>query len=316
MTTPKTAPKDVGDMKEKEFLDHLARTASDQAKARSEPVDRVRKKIAFQLLLARLATAASSEYTLKGGYAIEIKFGIVRATKDIDLITRTLMRAAFAKDFATAASLMRQKLVNQLAYPVGPEDRLVRFRVEDDIKAIHGRGGGVQLSARMMVGNQRYTEFSIDLSLEDIKNPVHELVPIYSMVAGVPNPPDIETLANEQILAEKLHAYMRNGQEFKSRPKDLADMVLIAGTGIDLAKARRLIGEVFTFWLEDETTRGLKSLPPTPSTAEAMQPPPEAWLDEYQRLAAGMGITDDMNAGWRAVRDLLAKILHQKGSQS
>jgi len=134
------------------------------------------------------------------------------------------------------------------------------------------------------------------------------------MVAGVPNPPDIETLANEQIFAEKLHAYMPNGQEFKSRPKDLADLVLIAGTGIDLAKARRLIGEVFTFWLEDETTRGLKILPPTPSTAEAMQPPPEAWLDEYQRLAAGMGITDDMNAGWRAVRDLLAQILHQKGS--
>ena len=51
----------------------------------------------------------------------------MRATKDIDLATRILMRANFAKDFATAASLMRQKLVNQLAYPVGPEDHLVRF---------------------------------------------------------------------------------------------------------------------------------------------------------------------------------------------
>lgn len=304
-----TAPKDVKDMGEKELLDHFARTAFDQAKVRSEPVDRVRKKIAFQLILARLAKASGSEYTLKGGYAIEIKFGVVRATKDIDLITRTLMRATFAKDFANAAKVMRQKLVNNLASPAGAEDRLVRFRVEDDMKIIQGGGGGVQLSVRMMVGNQRYTEFSIDLSLEDIENPAREVVPISSMVAGLPNPPDIETSANEQILAEKLHAYMRNGEEFQARPKDLADLVLVAGAGLDLAKARRLIAEVFTFWQKDEGTRNLKSLPPFPSRADEMQPPPAAWAEEYGRLAAAMGITSDLTVGWRAVRDLLAEIL-------
>lgn len=92
----------------------------------------------------------------------------MRATKDIDLATRILMRANFAKDFATAASLMRQKLANQLAYPVGLVDRLVRFRLDDDIKTTQGGGGGGQLSARMTAENQRYTEFSIDLSLEEI----------------------------------------------------------------------------------------------------------------------------------------------------
>lgn len=269
----------------------------------------MRKKIAFQLLLARLESAAGREYTLKGGYAIEVKFGVVRATKDVDLITRSLVRAAFTSDLAAASVIMRQKLVNHLASPAGPDDRLVRFRVEDATRLIRGGGGGVQMSVRMMVGNQRYTQFNIDLSLEDIKNPAREVVPMTSMVAGLPNPLHVETPANEQIFAEKLHTYMRNGDEFKSRQKDLADLILVAGSGLDLAKTRRLIVDVFSFWLEDENTREFKGLPAPPKAADEMRPPPEAWAAEYHRLAEAMGIPSDMMEGWQIVRSLLEKIL-------
>ena len=75
MTTPKTAPNEVSDIGEKKYLDNLTRAASDQAKSRSEPIDRVRKKIAFQLLLSGLATAAGTAYIPRSATRSESNLG-------------------------------------------------------------------------------------------------------------------------------------------------------------------------------------------------------------------------------------------------
>src|SRR5260221_11576269 len=48
-------------------------------------LQRLRRKVAFDRLLARFFVNGSNTWVLKGGYALEIRFAHARATKDIDL---------------------------------------------------------------------------------------------------------------------------------------------------------------------------------------------------------------------------------------
>ena len=51
-------------------------------------LQRVRRKVAFERFLARLFSVEPYPWVLKGGYALEVRFEISRATKDLDLGTR------------------------------------------------------------------------------------------------------------------------------------------------------------------------------------------------------------------------------------
>lgn len=56
------------------------------AKERGMPVERLHRHIAFERLLARLLKKGQSPWTLKGGYAMELRMpNSARSTKDIDL---------------------------------------------------------------------------------------------------------------------------------------------------------------------------------------------------------------------------------------
>jgi predicted nucleotidyltransferase component of viral defense system len=69
--------------------DHAFRTALEarikQVQSDSAGVSRVRKRIVFERLLARLVAQASGEWVLKGGFALELRLGnVARSTKDAD----------------------------------------------------------------------------------------------------------------------------------------------------------------------------------------------------------------------------------------
>ncbi|HEY4831823.1 MAG TPA: nucleotidyl transferase AbiEii/AbiGii toxin family protein, partial [Waddliaceae bacterium] len=48
-------------------------------------LQRVRRTVAFDRLLARILNQRDSSFVLKGGYAMELRLSNARATKDIDL---------------------------------------------------------------------------------------------------------------------------------------------------------------------------------------------------------------------------------------
>ena len=50
-----------------------------------ESIQRLRHKVAFDRLLARIATQEPPSFFLKGGYAMELRIANARATKDMDL---------------------------------------------------------------------------------------------------------------------------------------------------------------------------------------------------------------------------------------
>ncbi len=51
----------------------------------NQDLQRIRRKVAFERLLARIFHHDSYNFVLKGGYAMELRFAAARATKDIDL---------------------------------------------------------------------------------------------------------------------------------------------------------------------------------------------------------------------------------------
>ena len=70
--------------------DHAFRTALEarikQGQTDSAGVSRLRKRIVFERLLARLAVEAPGEWVLKGGFALELRLGsVARSTKDADV---------------------------------------------------------------------------------------------------------------------------------------------------------------------------------------------------------------------------------------
>lgn len=67
-------------------------------------IQRARKRIAFERLLARLASAAPDQWLLKGGFALELRLGEgARTTKDVDIDWREPEREA-AEALLTAAA--------------------------------------------------------------------------------------------------------------------------------------------------------------------------------------------------------------------
>lgn len=88
----------------KALEDHL------QALSKKEGTDlqRVRRQVAFDRLLARLFSTKPSAWSLKGGYAMELRTRFARATKDIDLNLR------LAKKQQADAEGVRDKLVEAL----------------------------------------------------------------------------------------------------------------------------------------------------------------------------------------------------------
>jgi hypothetical protein len=61
--------------------------------SREEGVDlqRLRRQVAFDRFLARLFHSAPSDWVLKGGYAMELRFQTARATRDLDFSVRIAM---------------------------------------------------------------------------------------------------------------------------------------------------------------------------------------------------------------------------------
>ncbi|MBI3470005.1 MAG: nucleotidyl transferase AbiEii/AbiGii toxin family protein, partial [Candidatus Solibacter usitatus] len=78
-------------------------------------VNRLRRQVAFDRLLARLFRSDPAPWVLKGGYALERRFKTARATVDIDL---TVQRVAAATE-AGANQMVRDMLQDAASFSLG-----------------------------------------------------------------------------------------------------------------------------------------------------------------------------------------------------
>jgi hypothetical protein len=78
-------------------------------------VNRLRRQVAFDRMLARLFRIDPAPWVLKGGYALELRFKTARATIDIDL---TVQRVA-ARTEADANQIVRDMLQDAASFSIG-----------------------------------------------------------------------------------------------------------------------------------------------------------------------------------------------------
>jgi hypothetical protein len=79
-------------------------------------INRLRRQVSFDRLLARLFRDDSVPWVLKGGYALELRFKTARSTVDIDL---TMGRVEDATDSSDVNRVVREILQAAASLPLG-----------------------------------------------------------------------------------------------------------------------------------------------------------------------------------------------------
>ncbi|MFY9265392.1 MAG: nucleotidyl transferase AbiEii/AbiGii toxin family protein [Solirubrobacterales bacterium] len=250
------------------------------------PIERLRKRVAFERFLVRLLAVAPERWILKGAFALDVRLGLTaRATKDVDLA------------WADADQSVSDDLLAATRHD--GRDHFV-FRIER-------RRTGDLLGGRVM----RYTvtteldarvfeRFPVDVVLGETPSiePTWLRLPSLLGFADV-DVVAIPVVAIEQHVAEKLHAYTADrGERENTRVKDLVDLVMI--------------GEQAE--IDAETLTKSLAVSFADSSAEPLWPPqlptpPQTWMASYAALAVEVGATPDLATGHAAAAKMLDPIL-------
>ena len=241
-----------------------------QAVSTGAPLVRLRKMVAFDRVLARLQAADPSAWLLKGGFALQLRFGDrSRTTRDLDLL-QVEPGADSWNELREAAGIDAQDWFEfEIAMPV-------EIPGED-------QPGGQRFAVQSRLDGRRFEDFHIDVGTGDpVVEPAEILeTPGLLAFAGI-KPVRVPAYPLSQQVAEKLHAYTRpfpRGQQ-SSRVRDLADILLIAGEAwLDAARLRQAIEQTFE-------VRSTHPVPPE------LPLPPESWSAPFRRL------NDELKLGW------------------
>lgn len=267
------------------FREALETRLSTAAGSRSG-ISRLRKRVVFERLLARLHAVASGAWVLKGGFALELRLGdAARTTRDVD-VDWALQEAEAVEMLLDAAALV---LDDRFGFAVRPS------RPSDDV---NGRGQRWAVTATL--AGREFERVSIDVGFAT--GPVLAPDAIASSrlldFAGI-EPLLVPAIAIEQHIAEKLHAYTRRyaGNQSTSRVKDLVDLVVIAHTTV--VDAERLV----------TATGGIFDRRASHPAPRSLAAPPRDWVAGWRQRAAGVPAEDDPVAGHATAAALLDPVL-------
>jgi predicted nucleotidyltransferase component of viral defense system len=250
-------------------------------------ISRLRKRVVFERLLARLHEVAPGAWVLKGGFALELRLGaFARTTRDIDVDWKLEEEDAIGL------------LIDATALELDDGFEFALERASDD--ADLGGGRGQRWSVTANLAGRQFERVAIDVGFAS--EPVLEPETIVSSqllaFAGV-EPVHVPAVAIEQHVAEKLHAYTRTYAREKpsSRVKDLVDLVVIANTTkIDADRLRAAIEEIFG-------QRATHEAPP------AVPAPPADWAAPWRRLVADLPADFDVDVGHGSAAAFLDPVL-------
>lgn len=189
-------------------------------------LQRLRRLIAFDRLLARLFFDQSSPWIVKGGYSLEVRYGMsARTTKDIDL-------SAPEPNLDTDASKgtipqLRDDLQDAAARDLGDHFVIHIEAPQQEFDA--PPGGGARFPVEVLLDRRIFAKFHLDVGAGDVVvgSPEWASGEEFFSFAGI-SPARFRILPVAQQFAEKVHSYTlpRRGG-INSRVKDLVDLILI-----------------------------------------------------------------------------------------
>lgn len=231
-------------------------------------LDRLRRRVLFERIVARLEAAEPGYWVLKGGMALEVRLrDDARLTKDIDLGLRDEVRG-----------------------PVDLHERLVRallsdpdhdgFKLAASIPTPLREDGGGQLTWRVRVAanlaDKPFGGIQLDVSprAQELEMTERLTLPNALGFAGIPAR-EIEIIDVNRHAAEKLHAMLRDfGDRENSRVRDLLDLVILIEHA--LLTPAIVASAAVRVWADRDGRQPPDTIPPLP----------ESWPDRYERLAA------------------------------
>lgn len=254
-------------------------------------LQRLRRKVAFDRLLARIFSQEKGNFFLKGGYAMELRISHARATKDIDL---TCIRR-IKNENELLSELILQEL--QILGSTDLKDHFVYQIEKAQIDLENAPYGGARYPVTAMIDGKLFVRFQLDIGADIIVNRVENIQGAnWLEFCGIPSPL-IPMISIEQQFAEKLHTYtLPRGDRINSRAKDLIDMVLLLNMkNLKLDECRQALQRVFK-------ARDTHPLP------EKLGEPPAEWQVQFAAMAAECGLSPDMREAFEAVVQFYGKI--------
>lgn len=249
-------------------------------------VNRLRRQVSFDRLLARLFRDDAAPWVLKGGYALELRFKSARSTIDIDL---TVQRVTGAADDRDAVRAVREMLQARADVPL---DDWFEFTIgAPTMDLLAAPYGGARYSIEARMDGRIFARFHLDAGVGDIILQPLETVECHNWLsfAGIESP-RIWVISGEQQFAEKIHAYTLPRNSQNSRVKDLADLALLIDGG-QLDRQRVVNALRLTF-----ARRNTHALP------ASLSAPPEDWQTPFRALAEECGIDSNIAAVFDGVR--------------
>lgn len=267
-----------------DFRKSLEARLQKRAYKSGEDLQRLRRKVAFDRLLARIFSIRPSHFLLKGGYAMELRIAHARATKDMDL---TCMHRINNKDECIAELILQE--LQQLAR-IDINDYFVYQIGFATVDLENAPYGGARYPVSTLIADKLFVQFQIDVGADIIADKIENIRGTdWLDFCGISSP-TIAMISLEQQLAEKIHAYTlpRNGR-INSRVKDLIDMLL-------LLKMKSFKHEEFLYSLEKVfKIRNTHNLP------RILEPPPVDWQLPFEAMAKECAIAPDMNENFKQV---------------
>ena len=260
------------------FRRALETRLSNFAKENNTDLERLRKQVAFDRLLARIfADPEKSPWRLKGGYAMELRFfGLARATKDIDL---SMPKHGSIDPDAKMQDKIRESLQDVAGQDTGD---WFQFLIGSHIMELDAAPyGGARYPVEVRLAGKKFTSFNLDVGVGDVLlfSPEWKQDHDWLKFAGIPSV-KIPLIPREQQFAEKIHAYTlpREGTP-NSRTRDLIDLVLLIDAG--LADKDHIKTALYETFKRRKTHK-------VPSTLES---PSAAWEAPYAALAKDCGVS-------------------------
>lgn len=266
---------------ETRLLDHSRRTGLS--------LIRLRKSVVFSRLLARLLAVAPGRWVLKGGLAMDYRFGSrVRTTRDMDL-ARSGGEEAATEDLIAAQAV---ELGDYFTFEIDRTGQL------DEMAGARA----TRYHVRCLLGGRLFEDVVIDVGFDLPPGWDPDLVegPDLLGFADI-DPVAVPTLPLELQIAEKAHAYTRSYGESgapSTRVKDLIDLVLIGTSAtLDAAKLARALKDTFEL-------RGRHDMP------TSLPEPPAQWAAPYAALAREVGLPPDLGGAFRMASAMLDPVLN------
>ncbi len=264
-------------MKERKFKDASAFRASLEERlkmaSRKKGMDlqRLRREVGFDRLLARLFSGKNPPWYLKGGYAMELRIQGARTTKDVDL------GRSFGPDEKVKGPELLDEIQELAAMDLGD---FFEFRIGAPTLEMEAINGGFRYPVEARLDGRTFVKFHMDLGLGDPRTGALEELKAEDWLgfAGIPAPV-FPAVSKEQHFAEKIHAYTksREGRE-NTRVRDLVDMVLLMDeAGLEKSKVKKALEKTFS-------GRGSHSKP------EKLEAPPASWEKPFKEMAAECGL--------------------------